>query len=125
MGRSGVINKQFAGEENEAYHDIIALFKIYRSVNWRMQIKVNQVKHRIQWEYGTDIDTFLDSVYQAGMDINQDLGDMKERIHRATYFRWREQAFEAVSGILWGYEEESRRIIEYFKNNYESDQKFC
>ena len=189
MGRSGVINKQFAGEENEAYHDIIALFKIYRSVNWRMQVKVNQVKHRIQWEYGTDIDTFLDSVYQAGMDINQDLGDMKERIetinrsnkflklideavelmrkfhpqgerlywvlyysymsayraenieeildklephfpkitriHRATYFRWREQAFEAVSGILWGYEEESRRIIEYFRNNYESDQKFC
>jgi hypothetical protein len=80
MGRSGVINKQFTGEENEAYHDIIALFKIYRSVNWRMQVKVNQVKHRIQWEYGTDIDTFLDSVYQAGMDINQDLGDMKERI---------------------------------------------
>ncbi len=73
MGRSGVINKQFAGEENEAYHDIIALFKIYRSVNWRMQVKVSQVKHRIQWEYGTDIDTFLDSVYQAGMDINQDL----------------------------------------------------
>lgn len=80
MGRTGVINKQFNGEENEAYHDIIALFKIYRSVNWRMQIKVNQMKHRIQWEYGTDIDTFLDSIYQAGMDINQDLGDMKERI---------------------------------------------
>ncbi len=48
MGRSGVINKQFTGEENEAYHDIIALFKIYRSVNWRMQVKVNQVKHRMR-----------------------------------------------------------------------------
>lgn len=185
MGRSGVISQRYAGEENERYHDVAALFKIYRSVNWRMQVKVNQVKHRIQREYGTDIDTFLDSIYQAGMDINQDLADMKERIeainrsnkflklideavdlmrkfhpqgeryywvlyysymsaykaenieeildklephftkitriHRATYFRWREQAFEAVGGILWGYEEESRRIMEYFKNNYEPD----
>ena len=41
------------------------------------------------------------------------------RIHRATYFRWREQAFQAVSSILWGYEDESRQIIEYFKNNFE------
>lgn len=185
MGKSGVISQRFAGEENERYHDVAALFKIYRSVNWRMQVKVNQVKHRIQREYGTDIDTFLDSIYQAGMDINQDLADMKEwieainrsnkflklideavdlmrefhpqgeryywvlyysymsaykaenieeildklephftkitRIHRATYFRWREQAFEAVGGILWGYEEESRRIMDYFKNNYEPD----
>lgn len=36
-------------------------------------------------------------------------------IHRATYFRWQDQAFEAVGGILWGYEEESRKIMEYFK----------
>ena len=43
------------------------------------------------------------------------------RIHRATYFRWREQAFDTVSSILWGYEEESKKIMEYFKNNYESD----
>ncbi len=185
MGRSGVINEQFDNEENKAYHDVIALFKIYRSVNWQMQVKVNQVKHRVQQEYGTDIDTFLDSIYQAGMDINQDLADMKERIesinrsnkfiklideavelmrrfhpqgeryywvlyysymsayraenieeildklephfpkltriHRTTYFRWREQAFETVSSILWGYEKESKKIMEYFKNNYKSD----
>ena len=170
-------------QENNVYHDVIRLFKIYRAVNWRMQIKVNQVKHRIREEYGTDLDEFLDSIYQAGMDINQDLDDMKQRIevinrsnkflklideavelmrnfhpqgeryywvlyysymsarkaenideildllephfpkitriHRATYFRWREQAFQAVSSILWGYEDESRQIIEYFKNNFE------
>ena len=80
MGKSGVINQEFGGDENIAYHDVGKLFKIYRSVNWRMQIKVNQVKHRIQQEYGTDIDEFLDSIYQAGMDINQDLDDMKQRI---------------------------------------------
>lgn len=182
-GKTGVINRDFTGEENNVYHDVIRLFKIYRAVNWRMQIKVNQVKHRIREEYGTDLDEFLDSIYQAGMDINQDLDDMKQRIevinrsnkflklideavelmrnfhpqgeryywvlyysymsarkaenideildllephfpkitriHRATYFRWREQAFQAVSSILWGYEDESRQIIEYFKNNFE------
>ena len=80
MGRSGIVTKEFKGDENTSYHDIIALFKIYRSVNWRMQIKINQVKHRFRMEYGTDVDSFLDSIYQAGMDINQDLAGEKERI---------------------------------------------
>ena len=182
IGRSGIVTKEFKGDENTSYHDIIALFKIYRSVNWRMQIKINQVKHRFQMEYGTDVDSFLDSIYQAGMDINQDLSGEKERIesinrsnkflklideavelmrkyhpngeryywvlyysymsaykaenvdeildklephfpkitriHRATYFRWREQAFEAVSGILWGYEGENVKLLEQFQKNY-------
>ena len=39
MGKSGVINQDFKGEDNTAYHDVIRLFKIYRSVNWRMQIE--------------------------------------------------------------------------------------
>ena len=38
------------------------------------------------------------------------------RIHQATYFRWREQAFEAVSGILWGYEGENMQILEQFRD---------
>lgn len=185
MGRAGVITEDFKGSGNTAYHDIVALFKIYRSVNWRMQIKINQVKHRFQIEYGTDVDSFLESIYHAGMDINQDLGDMKERIeainrsnkflklideavelmrkfhpqgernywilyysymsaykadnldeildklephfpnitriNRATYFRWREQAFEAVGGILWGYEEESIKILEQFKESFKEE----
>lgn len=79
MGRTGIVTTEYKGDENTAYHDIIALFKIYRSVNWRMQIKINQVKHRFQMEYGTDVDSFLDSIYQAGMDINQDLAGEKER----------------------------------------------
>ena len=39
-GRSGVISKEYKGEENTAYHDVIKLFKIYRAVNWQMQIKI-------------------------------------------------------------------------------------
>ncbi|MFR3948767.1 MAG: hypothetical protein ACLTZM_17940 [Ruminococcus sp.] len=41
------------------------------------------------------------------------------RIHRTTYFRWREQAFEAVGSILWGYEGESERILKLICKDYE------
>lgn len=50
-GRSGVITEEFKGKENTAYHDVEKLFKIYRSVNWKMQIKINQVKRHFQLEY--------------------------------------------------------------------------
>ena len=72
MRKSGVVSKDVKGKDNEVYHDIISLFKIYRSVNWKMQIKINQVKQCFHTEYGTDVDEFLDSVlpgrngYQSG-----------------------------------------------------------
>ena len=31
MGKIGVITKEFKNGENTSYHDIIALFKIYRA----------------------------------------------------------------------------------------------
>lgn len=77
-GRSGIITEEFKGKENTAYHDVEKLFKIYRSVNWKMQIKINQVKRHFQLEYGTDVDKFLDSLYQAGMDVDTDLASEKE-----------------------------------------------
>ena len=80
MRKSGVVSKDVKGKDNEVYHDIISLFKIYRSVNWKMQIKINQVKQCFHTEYGTDVDEFLDSVYQAGMDINLDMEDMRVNI---------------------------------------------
>ena len=43
------------------------------------------------------------------------------RIHRATYFRWREQAFEAVSSILWGYEKESQQLLQHFRDKYDDE----
>lgn len=133
--------------------------------------------------HGTDVDEFLDTIYQAGMDVERDLASEKERveaisrsnqylrlideavdlmrryhpqgeryywvlyysylsstklenveeildklephfpqytrIHRTTYFRWREQAFEAVGSILWGYEGESERILKLICKDYE------
>lgn len=46
MGKSGIVTEDYRIKENEAYHDVAALFRIYRAVNWRMQIKINQVKHQ-------------------------------------------------------------------------------
>ena len=40
MGKSGVITNKVTGKDNEVYHDIITLLKIYRSVNWWMQVKI-------------------------------------------------------------------------------------
>jgi len=41
-GKSGIIIKRDTGKSNEAYYDTIALLKIHRSVNWRMQVKIGR-----------------------------------------------------------------------------------
>lgn len=183
MGKSGIVTKE--NKDNEVYHDVITLFKIYRSVSWRMQVQIGQVKHRFQKEYGTDVDEFLDSLYQAGMDLNEDEANIRSRveaisssnkflklidesvelmrryhpqgeryywilyhtymsaykptniteiiskmephlqqnvrINRSTYFRWRESALKAVDGILWGYEEESKILLEHYRDTWVED----
>ena len=183
MGKSGVITIE--SKDNQVYHDVAVLFKIYRSVSWRMQVQIGQVKHRFQKEYGTDVDHFLESIYQAGMDINDDEANIKSRveainssnkflklideavelmrkyhpqgeryywilyytymsayqpnniteiinklethlsqnvrINRSTYFRWRESALKAVEGILWGYEMESRMLLEHYRDTWVID----
>ena len=40
----------------------------------------DRVKRHFQLEYGTDVDKFLDSLYQAGMDVDMDLASEKERV---------------------------------------------
>lgn len=78
MGKSGVIMEK--SRENKVYHNVIVLFKIYRSVSWRMQVQIGQVRHRFRKEYGTDVDSFLESIYQAGMDLNDDEANIKPRV---------------------------------------------
>lgn len=184
MGKTGVITTKSINQE--VYHNVITLFKIYRSVSWRMQVQIGQVKHRFQKEYGTDVDEFLDSLYQAGMDLKDDEANIRTRveaisssnrflklidesvdlmrryhpqgekyywvlyytymsaykpmnitevinklephlpqnirINRSTYFRWRESALKAVEGILWGYEEDSRRLLEHFRDTWVAEE---
>ena len=52
MGKSGIITGE--NKDNAVYHDVVRLFQIYRSVSWRMQVQIGQVKHRFKKEYGTD-----------------------------------------------------------------------
>ena len=183
MGKSGVISEK--NKDSGAYHNVIVLFKIYRSVSWRMQVQIGQIKHLFRKEYGTDVDSFLDSIYQAGMDLNEDEANIRPRveaisssnkflklidesvelmrmyhpqgeryywilyytymtphqpeniaeiisklephlpftsgINRSTYFRWRDNALKAVEGILWGYEEESRRLLEHYRDMWKEE----
>lgn len=184
MSKHGIITIE--DKDNKAYHDTTTLFKIYRSVSWRMQVQISQVKHRFQKEYGTDVDSFLDSLYQAGMNIDNDEANIRSRveaisssnqflklvdeavelmrkyhpqgeklywvlyytymsayqphnvneiitklephlpenirINRSTYFRWRESALKAIDGILWGYEEDSRRLLEHFQDTWQIEE---
>lgn len=185
MGKSGILVKKCEGEQNENYHDIAALFAIYRQVTWQMQAKLMQVKRRFNKEYGTDVDSFLESIYEAGMDLNEDEANIKlkveaiqtsnnflkmiddavevvhkyhprgekyywvlyytylsphqaenvseildhlegkfpilGRINRTTYFRWKNEAFGEIRNILWGYEEEGRKVLEYFQQNWKEE----
>lgn len=64
----------------DVYHNVKALFKIYRSVSWRMQVQMKQVSHQFRKEYGVDVDEFLDSIYQAGMDLNEEKAYIQARV---------------------------------------------
>lgn len=75
MGKTGIITTE--NKNNEVYHDVITLFKIYRSVSWHMQVQIGQVKHRFHKEYGREVDEFLESIYHAGMDINNDEANIR------------------------------------------------
>lgn len=178
MRKEGIKTEQIGSTCNEKYHDVAELFRIYRRVNWQMQAKILQVKRRFKREYGTSIDEFLESVYAAGMDLNDDdanirlkmeairssgnflkmiddsvevmrqyhpkgekyywvlyytylsphqpenveeiLDRLEEkfpvlgRLNRATYFRWKNDAFREAQSVLWGYEEEEQELLWHF-----------
>lgn len=113
-GRSGVISKEYKGEENTAYHDVIKLFKIYRAVNWQMQIKINQVKRRFHMEYGTDVDEFLESIYQAGMDVERDLASEKERVEAINRSNQYLRLIDEAVDLMRRYHPQGSGIIGYF-----------
>lgn len=57
--------------DKNLYHDTWTLLKKYRDVKWSLELSVRQVQTRFQLEYGTSIDSFLDSMYLAGADISE------------------------------------------------------
>lgn len=42
-------------------------------------------------------------------------------INRSTYFRWRDSALKVVEGILWGYEDDSRKLLEYYRDTWNEE----
>lgn len=87
------------------------LFKIYRSVNWKMQIKINQVKRHFQLEYGTDVDKFLDSLYQAGMDVDTDLASEKERVESINHSNNFLKLMDESVDLMRKYHPQGREIL--------------
>ena len=63
------------------------------------------------------------SAYQP-LNVAETISNLEEhlprngRVNRSTYFRWRESALKSVEGILWGYEEESQRLLEHFRDTW-------
>ena len=113
-GRSGIITEDFKGKENTAYHDVEKLFKIYRSVNWKMQIKINQVKRHFQLEYGTDMQELKERVREVTIGyVTELLGTFREL---GIDFRTTQTVFMGGGAILVS--EIIKVVWERFKGEY-------
>lgn len=55
---------------DENYHDTEKLLNIYRDVKWNLAITVTKAKKEFIGIAGVSIDEFLDSMYMAGMNVN-------------------------------------------------------
>ena len=56
--------------ENPLYHDTWKLLKNYRDVKWSVELSIQQLKQEFELDYGSDIESFLNSVYIAGADLS-------------------------------------------------------
>lgn len=64
-------NIPFNQEENPLYHDTLTLLKKYRDVVWSLELSVQRVRRKFQIEYGNSIEDFLESIYLAGVDFDE------------------------------------------------------
>lgn len=62
-------NNQLTEQENPLYHDTLKLLKNYRDVVWNLELAVHHLRNSFEVEFGSGIDEFLDSIYQAGCDL--------------------------------------------------------
>ena len=58
-------------QENPLYHDTLTLLKKYRDVVWSLELSVQKARRKFQFEYGSTIEDFLDSIYMAGVDFEE------------------------------------------------------
>ncbi len=123
MGKSGVITVD--NKENEVYHNVVVLYQAGMDLNdesVELMRKYHPQGERYYWIlYYTYMSAHQPS--NIGEIINHLEPHLPQnmQINRSTYFRWKEQALNAVEGILWGYEEESRRLLEHFRDTWVAD----
>lgn len=55
--------------DDPRYHDTRRLLRKYRDVTWSLELSVQRLRSQFHMEYGTDIEEFLDTVYQAGANL--------------------------------------------------------
>lgn len=60
---------EFAPEEDPRFHNTYQFLKHYRDATYSLKVVVHQLENQFQQEYGTSIDTFLDSLYTAGAEL--------------------------------------------------------
>lgn len=63
--------EKFDAQDNPLYHDTLTLLKKYRDVVWSLELSVQKVRRKFQLEYGSTIEDFLDSIYMAGVDFEE------------------------------------------------------
>ncbi len=100
------------------------VLQLYRPVKWRIQKNKMILETDFRMEYGTDIDQFLDKIYQAGVDVNTDIKDFKVRVDSLNesnmYIRMIDEAVEA----LRNYDSDARDVYyEIIKRNYLEPRK--
>ncbi len=58
-------------QEDPRYHDTWTLLRKYRDVIWSLELATEKIRRRFQFEYGSSIEDFLDTIYLAGVDFKE------------------------------------------------------
>ena len=86
--------------EAEIIADTKQVLLLYRPVKWILHKNKVILETDFEVEYGTEVDDFLEKIYEAGMDINTDLKDFKVRIRNLNesnlYMKLVEEAVETL-----------------------------
>ena len=56
-------------EHDPRYHNTRKLLGHYRDATYSLKVVVRQLEQQFKMQYGTSVDEFLESVYMAGMDL--------------------------------------------------------
>ena len=62
-------NTNESQEKDSRYHNTRKLLGHYRDATYSLKVVVRQLEHQFKMQYGNSIEEFLDSIYMAGMDL--------------------------------------------------------